>query len=179
MKRIRTILIANLNSAWSDWYRNILKALFGNIIFFQKFWWCTPLAIFQPRLWSPITSAWINRFQICFRQFTPMAKLSELCKFGILNLKSIFSWFLSKRVPHVKIETFKANNSKTDRPIQIKLASITHFFKLSKILKFGVEIRKKKIWSFLTGFPSKKSKLSFYAKKVCFQAKVTSHLLTS
>ena len=89
-----------------------------------------------------------------------------------LKLKIDFSWFFSKRVPHVKIETFKSNNSETDRPIQIKLEPVTHFSKLSKILKFGVEIRKKKIWSFLTGFSSKKSKLSFYAKKVCFQAKV-------
>ena len=80
---------------------------------------------------------------------------------------------MSKRVPHVKIETFKPNNSETDRPIQIKLAPFTHLTKLSKNLKFGVEIRKKKIWSFLAGFPSKKSKLSFYAKKVCFQSKVT------
>ena len=141
--------------------------------FFPKILMMYPLAIFQPRLWSPITSDWINRFQICFRQFTPMAKLSKSCKFGVLNLKSTFSWFLSKRVPHVKIETFKSNNSETDRPIQIKLAPITQLSKLSKIVKFGVEIRKKKIWSFLTGFPSKKSKLSLDAKKVCFQAKVT------
>ena len=139
-------------------------------IFFSKILMKTPLAIFQPRLWSPFTSVWINRSQICFLQFTPMAKLSESGKFGVRILKSTFSWFLSKRVPHVKIETLKSNNSKTDRPIQIKLAYITHFYKLSKSLKFGVEIRKKKIWSFLTGFPSKISKLSLYAKRVCFQA---------
>ena len=102
-----------------------------------------------------------------------MAKRSESRKFGVLSLKSIFSRFLSKWVPHVKIETFKSNNSETDRPKQIKLEPITHLTKLSKILKFGVEIRKKKIWSFLTGFSSKNSSLSFYAKKVCFQAKVT------
>ena len=59
-----------------------------------------------------------------------------------------------------------------DRPIQIKFAPVTHFSKLSRILKFGVEIRKKKIWSFLYVFFSQKSKLSLYAKKVCFQAKV-------
>ena len=79
---------------------------------------------------------------------------------------------MSKRVPHVKIETFKSNNSETDGPIQIKIAPITHFSKLSKSLKFGVEIRKKKIWSFLTDFSSQKSKLSLNAKKICFQAKV-------
>ena len=77
----------------------------------------------------------------------------------------MFSWFLSKRVPHVKTETFKSNNSETDRPIQIQLAPITHLTKLSKSWKFGVEIRNKKMWPFLTGFSSKKSKLSFYAKK--------------
>ena len=139
------------------------------------------IAIFQPRLWSPITSVWINRFLICFGEFTPMAKLSESCTFGVRILKLIFSWFLSKRVPHVKTETFKSNNSKTDWPIQIKLSPITHFSKRSKSLKFGVENRKKKIWSFLTGFSSKKSKLSFYAKKVCFQVKVAmpiSNILT-
>ena len=86
-------------------------------------------------------------------------------------MNSIFSWFLSNRVPHVKIETFKSNNSETDRLIQINLATITHFSKLSRRLKFGVEIRKKKIWSFLTGFSSKKSKLSFYAKKYAFELK--------
>ena len=78
---------------------------------------------------------------------------------------------MSKRVPHVKIETFKSNNSETDRPIQIKLTLVTHFSKLSKSLKFGVEIRKKKLWSFLNGFSSKKSKLSFYAKKYAFELK--------
>ena len=90
-----------------------------------------------------------------------------------LKLKIDFFLIFVEKGPHVKIETFKSNNSETDRPIQIKLAPITHFSKLSKSLKFGVEIRKKKIWSFLTGFSSKKPKLSLYAKKLYFQAKVT------
>ena len=124
-----------------------------------------PLAIFQPRLWSPFTSVWINRFQICFRQFTPMAKLSESFKFGVLNIKSIFSWFLSKRESHVKIETFKSNNSETDRPIQIKLSPITHFTKLSKSLKFGVKIRKKKFGHFWPVFPVKYQSWAFMQKK--------------